>query len=147
MLQDEPLSDSQAELVAGAVMLEEERDNVKIADHDDCLTQLLTKKVSLEINTVRYEYSMTRAIKDAINDDRVNEALQILGIRVRLDKVAICVKHTELESLAYKSTRWSNNWANSLSRLVGAEKNKNVWMSGRGQKCVIVPMTFFTSDK
>ncbi len=147
LLQDEPLSDSQAELVAGAVMLEEERDNVKIADHDDCLTQLLTKKVSLEINTVRHEYSMTRAIKDAINDDRVNEALQILGIRVRLDKVAICVKHTELESLAYKNTRWSNNWANSLSRLVGAEKNKNVWMSGRGQKCVIVPMTFFTSDK
>ncbi len=147
LLQDEPINEAQANLLASHIKLEEERDNVKVADHDDCLTQLLTKKVSLEINMIRHEYSMSRAVKDAINDDRVNEALQILGIRVKSDSVAICVKHTELESLAYRGTRWTNNWANSLSRLIGTEKNKAVWMAGKNQKCVIIPMSFFYSNE
>ena len=147
LISDEALTEAEADLLVSNVRLDEEREDAKVSDHEECLIQLITKKTSLEVGQYKHDYSLGRAIIEAASDELVNEALQELGIRVKLDKVAIAVKHTQLENEVYKGSRWSNGWSHSLSRLKEAEKNRVVWIAGKGQKCVIIPMHHFKSNQ
>jgi putative DNA primase/helicase len=143
LLQDEPLTDAQAEQIAAHVQLVDEKDEAKVADHEECLNHLLTKKIVVERDGSRYDYSVSEAIKDARGDALISNSLQRHGIRVGSKDVAIASRHTELENVVYKGTRWSQGWASSLSRIAGAEKNKSVWLAGANVKCVVIPGAVF----
>lgn len=142
LLSDDAISDAEAEMIASHVSLSDEKEEAKVADHDDSMNNLNTKKVKMEINSFSREFSIAEAIAEARMDEKVNIALQRFGIRVFSEYVAIASNHSELENLAYRGTRWSNAWANSLSRIPGAEKNKSVWMAGKNQKCVTIPIHY-----
>ena len=144
LLQDEIVNDAQVKVIIDRIGLTDEKDEAKIADHDDCMTQTQTKKIRFEKNGSSYERTVAELILDARFDIVVNEALQRLGIKVTSEAVAIASKHTELESQIYRGTRWSQTWSNSLSRLPNAKKNVPVWIAGKTQKCVTIPMAYFS---
>jgi len=143
LLSDEELSDEEVEFLANSVELSDEKIEAKVKDHDDCLNQLLTTSVQLDIMGERRTYSIGQAIIDALTDNRVEGSLQLYGIRVKSDSVAISSSNAELENKVFGRTRWSKAWANSLCRIQDAQKNKVVWISGRSAKCTVIPISNF----
>lgn len=140
LLSDSELTDEQVEQLAGSVNLVDEKEEAKISDQDEAKTHILTKKAKFELGSITKEISISEAINDARFDEKMDSALQRIGIRVYRDSVCIAIRHNELESLIFKNTRWSNSWANSLARIDGVEKNKSVWIAGKNQKCVKIPL-------
>ncbi len=146
LLSDEPLSDAQASSLVEAVELRDEKEESKISDHDEALTQLQTKKIKFERDGRNHERTLSELIISAFQGDQLcNEALQRIGIKVTSRGVAIASKHTELESEIFKNTNWSKTWSNSLSRLPNAQKNVAVKLAGKTQKCVLIPFEVFSS--
>lgn len=139
LLQDEPLSEAEAEFLADHVLLSDEREEAKVADHDECWNYLLTKKIKIVDNTDTYELSIGDAIGRSTSPF-IHDALQIIGIKVSSNGVSVASRHSELENHVFKGTRWSNNWGSALSRIPSADKNKPVWLAGKTQKCVFIPM-------
>lgn len=139
LLQDGPLTDSECEMLVSQVILAEEKAEALVADQNDVLEHLLTKNLTIEKIGDRYDFSIGGAIKAAKTDSYIDEALQRIGIKVRSENVCIACKNSALEEKAFKGTRWSMKWSNSLSRLPGALKNQSVWLDGRNVKCTLLP--------
>ncbi len=148
LLQDEIIDAVQVQTMIDRIGLLEEREEAKVADHTDCLTHLVTKKVSMEILGNRKDFSIGEAILQffSTRDDEIKKALLRIGIRVDFEKqhVAIATKHSELESQVFRGERWSKSWGNSLSRLPGAFKGAQMWIGGNTRP-ICIPLDQFKS--
>lgn len=146
LLQDEPLSESDADEIASVIPLQEARDAAQITDQESALNKLSTKRFPLqETDGTRTEtiyYTGAEAIQRARVNSFTRDALQTFGIRAEQDWFAIQVQNTELESLVFKGTAWSNNWGKSLARLQYAERKK-VRIAGTVKECVILKYYLF----
>jgi len=145
LLSDDVMTEQQCESLCSTVQLSDEREEAKVTDHEDALICMLTKKIQLEKQGTKYDFGLGEAINAAQADIEIREALQRIGIKVESEFVAVASKHTELESLVFKGTRWSQTWSGSLSRVPGALKNQSVWISGRNQKATRIPVLTFKS--
>ncbi len=155
LMQDDVINQEQADFLADKIRLDEEKEEAAVTDHDNALNHLLTKRVLIEVmigensyqaRLDKREFALAEAISRARGDVRIKEALQRLGIKVESDYVAIASSHNELEATVYRGTQWSQTWANSLARIPGSERNKQVWMAGRNQKSVRIPGRVFWGD-
>lgn len=125
LLQDEALTEKEAIMLVDNVRLSEQKEESKIADHDDALTQLKTKRVALNCRgDKKMDLSVFEAIEESRKDDgTLKYSLLAIGIRVETDKVVVAGhSHSELENLVFRNTQWSKAWINSLARLDGAIK-------------------------
>ena len=153
LISDEPLDDESAEYIAEEVKLEDEKEQAKVADHDDAMRHLLTTKVQVD----RHDFSIRelialvwgmgkkKGVHEFLNspDDAATteykKALNRLGIRVDLESVSVvCSNHAELEKVVWARTNWSRTWGNSLSRLTGAQKKK-VRIGGIPSWAIVIP--------
>ena len=143
LFSSEPLSDLDAKFFANILDLQDERAQAKVKDYDDSLNHFLTTKVSCE----RRDYLIGELIAECLCGtpplDEQKDALLLLGIKVDSDFVHIASNHSELNRQVWKSTRWSNTYAEHLGRLPGALKNKSVWLNGKNTKCVKIPVCYF----
>ena len=124
LMQDEPFTDADADMLASHVSLNDERDEAKVKDHDDALTMLKTKSVMMmDLSGDRREWSIYEAILESRRDTDLRKDLLTLGIRVELDKVIVAGHtHSEMEKKVFANTRWSKTWINSLLRIPGTVK-------------------------
>lgn len=136
LLWDTPMSDADADCIAGHVRLEEERREAKVTDQEMCLNHLLTKKLQFE--------DMSVADKILAEREKI-DGMGLAGYGIRVDKewFAVQVQHTELESFVFKDTRWSKNWGLSLARLPGAERKK-VRYGALSRQSIVLPVKLIT---
>lgn len=109
-----------ARALVSMLNFEEESSSAKITDELELFQHLSTCKIRFGVD----EKTIGQAIGEVIahGPSSLNFILEQHGIRVIGDKVAIASNHYELRKLL-KDTKWANNWAGTLSRLCGAEKN------------------------
>lgn len=145
LLQDDPMTDDQADVVASHVQLSDERQEATISDEKLCLNLLMTRKVAYEVGSARSEAAIFELIERtwrAPAAEAEQRALQRQGIRVQPDSVCIATgTHFELENV-YRGTKWAGSWGVSLKRLPGAEKKK-VRINGRPEWAILVPIRVF----
>lgn len=158
LITDDKLDEESAEYIAEQVKLEEEKEQSKVADHDDAMRHMLTTKVQVD----KSDYSIRELIGlvwgagkkgasvqtwlNSGDDAQVGEyrkSLNRLGIRVDSESVSIvCSNHAELERVVWARTNWSKTWGNSLSRLTGSQKKK-VRIGGIPSYAIVVPINIF----
>lgn len=146
LLQDDVINEAQAKVIADNVLLDEEKDEARVMDHQDCLTWMLTKRVRLERTDGKsFDYAVGEAIEKLFRQSELDldNGLQRIGIKVTVDGVFVASKATELETLIFKDTRWSQTWANSLSRLEGASRRHNQRFAGTQLCCIKIPRGHF----
>lgn len=145
LLQDAPVSDSDATWLADQVKLEEAKETASAIDHVDTLDQLLTWKVAYEGPERREDILVGALISKALSypdSARETNALLNLGIKVQTDGVAIAgTPHSELEKV-FRGTRWEGSWLKPLSRLTGAKQTMLRFGSLR-KRCVVLPLIHF----
>ncbi len=153
LLQDEPMDMAQADMLAGEVKLEEEREESGIADQENALNQLLTTRTIVETSTSRRQELIGRLISQiwtGPSDDFKFEKDALLNIGIRVDKAyiaVICPNHAELEKTVYRGTRWSNSWGKSLCRLPGAVRKKTRIGTNSEWAIRIFPPTIIKPDQ
>lgn len=144
LLSDEPMDDAQADLLASHVTLEDAREAAGYSDEQACLDTLLTKKITLQVTSregreERIELSVAQAIHASKDHEAYRGALETYGILCREGRLCIRTRHTELENLVYKGTRWSHSWAKALIRLRGAE-HKKAWITQKTCDSISLPL-------
>lgn len=151
LLQDEPISKDEAEYIASAVNLDEQKENSKSADHQDALSHLLTTKINYDTlngkteNLVGKLIGISRQFQGPEYQCDARVALLNLGIRVDLDSIAIVAcNHAELETRVWRGTKWSHTWGKSLVRLNGALKKK-MRIDGLNCYAITIPYSVFDS--
>lgn len=152
LMQDEPLTLEEAEKLVEGVQLTDEKEEAKIADHDDCMSHLMTKTIVVEYEednkVTRVSMSIGSAVSRAMTPGghHEKETLQEMGIRVSSDTVAISSNHHELEARVFANSNWSKTWAKSLLRLPGAFRaEKPVKVGGYANRPVCIPTAHFKS--
>jgi putative DNA primase/helicase len=132
LISDEPLSEEEAEMLVSHVKLSEEKEQAKVADHNDALTQINTSVIQIEReeSNNRQETYVKRdswVVSDAIiaskSDMNVKRGLLAYGIRVELDYVWFAgPSHGVFAKTFFKGTHWEKSYIASLARTAGAEK-------------------------
>jgi putative DNA primase/helicase len=151
LLSDYPVSEHvAAETVAGLKFHNIEEPTV--TDEEDCLTHLLTTKISIQVpkidaegykvkdETKRADMSIEGIIESG-NDDYIS-ALTNYGILVDSTFIHIHKNHSSLRKYVFSGTKWPN-WSNSLKRLPGAvckSNHKKRFGGGNPQACVSIPL-------
>lgn len=141
-----------AEFLAEQVNLDEERENSKIADHDDALARLLSTRIHLETGKTAIIGDVIQTILKPHGPIDVNYYRKILaeiGIRVEFDFVSVVssLTHAEQRRRIWENTKWADCWGVTLSRLSGASKGSQIWLSGKNWKCVKIPTVLVNEIK
>lgn len=110
---------AEAENVVRNLQLKGEMSDAADCDEVDCLTHLLTTKVSLTSSQSGSRQDLS--IEEAIENKEWHNALKTYGIRVSRGYIIIADKHAELAKF-YRDTRWANQWARAFCRIEGAER-------------------------
>lgn len=148
LLADEKISLEDSEWLADQIELIEEKEQAKVADHDDALSHLLTTKIQYDTSTGRGSDLVGSLIekewkRGPVPNPSDSDVLTQIGIRVELNFVYIVSSnHSEQERSIWRGTKWSQNWGNSLSRLNGSVKKK-FRVGGTTKQCIEIPISYF----
>ncbi len=142
LLSDKVLVEEEVASVISGMEMPHERSEASTSDHMDCLGHLYgTRAIGLDHNA----FVIGEAIQELrlAPGHKLQKDLQTLGIRVDSEFVFIASNHPELRGSVFRNTRWENSWAQSLTRLSGAERNVSTRISGKVSKSVRIPITHF----
>ena len=142
LLQDEPMSEAQAEVLAGYVTLEEEREEAQATDQQSAWGHLLTTKYAFEGASSRREMLIGMLIRAAMKPGATIEQNALLHLGIRVDSNAVFISsgnHAEQQAKVWNGTHWSKSWGATLSRLPGATRTVQR-IEGKPVRCVRVPI-------
>lgn len=151
LVQDDALTDAQADYFANQVTLDEARETAKISNQLDAKQHLVTTRIQFETMTGRDEMLIGEMIErvwrrgESSIDQYDKKALLRLGIRVDLNFVYIAVPlHAEQEARVWRQTQWSKVWSGALKNLTGAVV-KNVKIDGQTKRCIVIHISEFVN--
>lgn len=148
LMQDDPITEEQAKILASHIALEDEREAAKDTDHESALGHLLTTKYSYEGHNCRGESligDLIRCGKEPEKSIIETKALLQLGIRICLETGSVLIasgNHAELQSKVWQNTRWSRAWATPLLRLTNAKRTQQR-IGAKTTRCISIPLSHF----
>lgn len=149
LLSDEALSEAEIKILLDSLAFEEQKEQAKVADHEECLNFMMTKKVTLDVDSAhssagRHDVALVEAIERAKSSEFWHKALQRFGIAVDSEKSMFYVhtENTELK-IIFRSERWKN-LAETLSRIPGSQRSVVKKISGKPQRTVALPLSLLS---
>jgi putative DNA primase/helicase len=140
---DEAITEAEAEALLSELDFYTEKKDAQITDEMECLSHLLSVKVSINVPSGMSYEKRDMSIGEAILSNEYDQ-VSAYGIKVDKDNLYIADSHAELKRI-FRNTRWVS-WKNSFRRLGNTENKKVFRFASILSRATAIPLSVLQGD-